>query len=147
MAREKAVATTKRGQASGGKTGTGKKQTPRRKGAMVLAAAAVDRGAAALARKRKGGTNEEVDELDQAERGEGEEEEEEAVEEEMREDEGEEEEGDGSGDIEEQETQGEPSRAQNKRRPRSKVFHVALLLLSHTLTHIICTSPDCQNSF
>ncbi len=38
---------------------------------MVLAAAAVDRGAAALARKRKAVTDEEVDELDRAERGEG----------------------------------------------------------------------------
>jgi len=51
MAREKAVATTKRGQTSGGKTAPGKKQAAKRKGAMVLAAAAVDRGAAALARK------------------------------------------------------------------------------------------------
>ena len=143
MAREKAVATTKRGQASGGKTGTGKKQTPRRKGAMVLAAAAVDSGAEALARKRKAGADEEVDELDQVERGEGEEEEEEAMEEEMREEEGEEEEGEGSGDIEEQENQGE----RNKRRPRSKVFHVALQLLPHMLTDIICTSPGCQNFF
>ena len=84
-----------------------------------------------------------VCELDQEEGGGGEEEEEEAVEEEMREDEGEEEEGEGTGDIEEQENQGE----RNKRRPRSKVFHVALLLLSHTLTDIICTSPACQNSF
>jgi len=150
MGREKAVATTKRGQASGGKTAPGKKQSVKRKGAMVLAAAAVDRGAAALARKRKAATNEEVDELDQEDRGEGEEEEEEAMEEEMREDEGEEEEGEGSGDIgdiEEQESQGEPSGAQKKRRPRSKVFHVALLLLPHTLTDIICTSPGCQNSF
>jgi uncharacterized protein HemX len=143
MAREKAVATTKRGQASGGKTGTGKKQTPRRKGAMVLAAAAVDRGAAALARKRKAATNEEVDELDQEDRGEGEEEEEEAMEEDMREEEGEEEEGEGSGDIEEQVNQGE----RNKRRPRSKVFHVAFLLLPHMLTDIICTSSGCQNGF
>ena len=142
MGREKAVATTKRGHATGGKTGTGKKQTPRRKGAMVLAAAAADRGAAALARKRKAATNEEVDELDQEDRGEGEEEEEEAMEEEMREEEGEEEEGEGSGEIE-----GETSGAQKNRRPRSKVFHVALLLLPHTLTDIICTSPGCQNCF
>jgi len=145
MAREKAVATTKRGQTSGGKTAPGKKQGAKRKGAMVLAAAAVDRGAAALARKRKAIAEEEEDELDQEERGEGGENEEEAMEEEMEE--GEEEEGEGSGDIEEQENQGKRSSAQNKRRPRSKVFHVALLLLPHTLTDIICTSPACQNSF
>ena len=146
MARGKAVPVLRHGQASGGKTAPGKKSNARRKGAMVLAAAAVDRGAAALARKWKGGTDEEVDELEQAERGEGEEEEEEAMEEEEREEEGEEEEGEGTVDIEEQENQGEPSRAQNKRRSRSKVFHVALLLLSHTFTDIICTYPDCQNS-
>jgi hypothetical protein len=109
---------------------------------MVLAAAAVDRGAAALARKRKAITEEEVDELDQEERGEGEEEEEEAVEEEMREEEGEEEEGEGSGEIE-----GETAGAQKNRRPRSKVLHVALQLLPHTLTAIIRTSPDRRNSF
>ncbi len=142
MAREKAVATTRRGQASGGKTAPGKNKTAKRKGAMVLAAAAVDRGAAALVRKRKAVTDEEVDELDQDEQGEGEEEEEEPMEEEMREDEGEEEEGEGSGEIE-----GEPSGAQKKRRPRTKVFHASLLLLPHTLTDIICTSPACQNSF
>ena len=74
MVRENAVPVLKRGQASGGKTAPGKKQAAKRKGAMVLAAAAVDRGAAALTRKRKGmieGTDEEVDELDQEERGEG----------------------------------------------------------------------------
>ena len=91
--------------------------------------------------------DEEVDELDDAERGEGEEEEEEAMEEDEGEEEGEEEEGEGSGEIEEQESQGEPSGAQKKRRPRSKVLHVALQLLPHTLTDIICTSPDCQNCF
>ncbi len=53
----------------------------------------------------------------------------------------------GSGEIEEQESQGEPSGAQIKRSPRSKVLHVALQLLPHTLTEIICTSPNCQNSF
>ena len=67
------------------------------------------------------------------------------MEEEMREDEGEEEEGEGSGDIEEQEQENQGER--NKRRPRSKVFHVALLLLPHMLTDIICTSPGCQNGF
>ncbi len=56
------------------------------------------------------------------------------MEEEEGEEEGEEEEGEGSGEIEEQESQGEPSGVQKKRRPRSKVFHVALLLLPHTLT-------------
>jgi hypothetical protein len=146
MARGKTVPVLRHGQASGGKTAPGKKANARRKGAMVLAAAAVDRGAAALARKRQRGTDEEVDELDQAERGEGEEEEEAAMEEEEREEESEEEEGEGTGNIEVEENQGEPSGAQKKRRPRSKVFHVALLLLSHTFTDIICTYPDCQNS-
>ncbi len=68
MARDKVAPVLRRGCASGGKN-LPKQKNPKRRAAMVLAAAAVDRGAAALKRKRKVRSDEEVVELEDAERG------------------------------------------------------------------------------
>jgi hypothetical protein len=116
MAREKATASVKRGNKTGGKAAHSIKPAKRRS-AQALAAAAGERAVAALARKRKS-TQDDEDEL-----GEEKEWDEEVEEGEEREEVEEEGEGTG-GEIQEHDNQSvEPSH--KKRRPRTKVFNFA----------------------